>query len=299
MLRTALYTTLYPSALQYLRPWYESVRAQSEHRFDLCISLDGISVYEAEQAVGRGIPARWITSGSCESPSSIRNKALTWLEHEYDYVILADADDVLDESRLESAVQALEVHDVVGCALRLIDKDGRDLGRVFKPSQSVTLDEILPRHNIFGLSNTAYRSGVLKSCLPIPRDCVVSDWLLATRAWCSGARFHFDFSPRMYYRQHDTNTAGVLLPFSEARVLNATNLVLKHYSFVLSTPAPLPADKRKEIEVASVRAQQFSDSVKTSAQLLTEYVTALNGLEPTYVWWWCVAHSELERIWKN
>jgi hypothetical protein len=297
-MKTALYTTFYRAASNYLAAWYESVRAQSDQNFDIWISLDDISVREAEECVGCPISAVWLKGGPGNSPAVIRSQALQMLVREYDCIVLTDADDVLGERRIEAANRAIESRDVVGCALRLIDQRGRDLDRVFAPDPCAQLEELLSIHNVFGLSNTAYCARTLERCLPIPQECVLSDWYLATRAWCAGARLGFDRVPHMYYRQHGSNTAGVLSPFSEARILKATELVLAHYDFVLAVPGA-PANKRKKIKAAQRRAQLFYRSIKDSPGRLAVYTRALNALEPKYVWWWCVANSELEQLWKN
>ena len=296
---TALYTTFYPGVEKFLQPWFRSVVGQSDRNFDLWIGLDSMSPEDATEAIGSSIEARWIVNAPGSSPAAIRDHAFRQLTEEYEALILVDADDVLDATRVEAARRALERQEVVGCALRLIDEEGADLGRVFSPAPAARPESQLARHNVFGLSNTAYRSDMLKACLPIPEGCILIDWLLATRAWALGARMDFDVTPRMYYRQYGGNTAGVLTPFSASQVLKASCRVLGHYDCLLDSGWPLPPRFREEIAAARARARQFYGAVTGSRQRLEEYVTALNRLEPQHVWWWCVAHSDLENLWKN
>ncbi len=298
-MRTALYTTFYPAAARYFVPWYDSVCSQTDHEFDLWIGLDAISRREAEEYLGRTIPALWMQNDCGGSPADMRNKAFDLLSREYDQIVLTDADDVLERTRVEAAQRELAVNEIAGCALRMIDKEGRDLKRIFTPDENSSIDEILPRHNVFGLSNSAYRAELLARCLPVPPDCILIDWLLATRAWSLGARLSFDYVPRMYYRQYEANTAGVLPPFSESQVAISTTRVLTHYSYLLDSDWPLPPKYRKEIEEAQAEAQEFHDAMTSSPRRLTQYVAALNSLQPKYVWWWCVANSALEKLWKN
>jgi hypothetical protein len=272
---------------------------QTDNEFDLWIGLDAITRREAEKYLGRSISANWMQNDSGGSRSDMRNKAFSLLTKEYDQIVLTDADDVLERTRIAAARQELAVSEAVGCALRIIDKRGRDLNRVFTPDEKSSIDAILPRHNVFGLSNSSYRAELLARCLPIPQDCVLIDWLLATRAWALGARLSFDYVPRMYYRQHEANTAGVLPPFSELQVAVSAARVLTHYSYLLRSDWLLPSRCRKEIEIAEIEVQEFHRTITDSPQRLTEYVAALNKLEPKYVWWWCVANSALEQIWKN
>ena len=74
-----------------------------------------------------------------------------------------------------------------------------------------------PRNNVFGLSNSAFRSDLLRRCLPIPADAVLVDWFLATRAWLMGARMAFDPEVEMDYRQYGGNMARVGPPFDLRR----------------------------------------------------------------------------------
>jgi hypothetical protein len=298
-MKAALYTTFYRAAAMYFAPWYKSVRSQSDRSFDLWIGLDDISACEAQEHTGCGLSASWVENDLDRSPASIRNKAFRMLSEQYAYIILADADDVLEQHRIESAKRALENYDVVACALRLIDQNGRDLNRVFMPNPSVELDEMLPKQNVFGLSNSAYCAETLKRCLPIPHDSVLSDWFLATGAWCGGARLYFDDIPQMRYRQHPSNTAQIMLPFSAPQVLSATKLVLTHYSHVLSAPWSASSEKIEKIRTARMRAEHFYEAIASSPDCLAEYVSALNKLKPRYVWWWCVANPDLEILWTN
>ena len=297
--RLALYSTLYPGAEPFASDWYASVCRQTDSDFDLVIGLDELSAEDAQRALGFPVEARWMKAKPGSTPAQIRNRAFEKLSQEYDCLVLVDADDLLETTRVEAARSSLAHFDVAGCALQLMDQAGRDLGLVFSPPAQVPPEEMLVRHNVFGLSNSAYRSEVMRSCLPIPADCVLIDWLLASRAWAGGARFGFDATPRMRYRQYSANTAGVVGPFSETQVLLAATRVLDHYRLLLQPGWFLPAERRAELQQASERARIFHDQMTVSVERRREYVHALNELERQYVWWWSVAHPDLESIWKN
>jgi hypothetical protein len=170
---------------------------------------------------------------------------------------------------------------------------------VFGPPPGACIQTILPRYNIFGMSNTAYRTGVLTQCLPIPPDCVLIDWLLVTRAWARGASLYFDPAPDMAYRQYGANVARVLPPFTEQQVLEATGRVVNHYRQVLSGNHSIPGEKLALLREARDRAEVFQEAITKSAHTLREYVQALNSISPQYIWWWCVAHPDLEAIWTS
>jgi hypothetical protein len=297
--RLAVYTTVYPGVEPYLAVWHESVRNQIDGDFDLYISLDSVSPDELMNAIGREAGATLITAAAGSTPAQIRSAALEALVDEYDAIILVDSDDVLDPLRVSSARAATETFDLAGCALRLIDEAGHDLGRTFGPASSSSYDVLLARHNIFGLSNSAYRADILRRCLPIPADCVLIDWLLATRALAAGASLTFDFTPRMAYRRYARNVTPLLPPFLPEDILRATQLVLAHYRTVLSDGLAEGARYWSRIKLAYRRAALFEHSITNDDQKLERYVCALNALDPVYVWWWCVANRKLEEIWTN
>src|SRR5206468_2366388 len=138
--------------------------------------------------------------------------------------------------RVAAAERALDGADVDVCALELIDAAGRDLALAFVPEPAVIERERLAWRNVVGLSNSAYRTEVLRRCLPIPPECRAVDWLLAARARDQGARFHVDPAPRMRYRQHAQNAAPVLPPLDAAALERGVAAVLEHQRLLLETP---------------------------------------------------------------
>jgi len=298
--RLAVYTTVYPGVEPYLGDWYQSVQRQSDNDFDLYIGVDSLRPEEITEAIGVVPHAMLLTYEAGTTFAQIRTTALEKLVDAYDAIVLVDSDDLLHPSRVAAAREALETHDLMGCALRLIDEQGKDLGLTFGPACEVDYDSLLPRYNVFGLSNTAYRAHTLRRCLPIPEDCILIDWLLATRAWAIGASLGFDTTARMSYRQHANNTANVLPPFTARHILRAAQLVLEHYRLLITTNqlrGLVPHEVM--LESAFSRAKRFQQAITAKVDKLERYVEELNKLTPKYVWWWCVAHPELEELWKN
>ncbi|HEY7877981.1 MAG TPA: hypothetical protein VIC55_07140 [Gemmatimonadaceae bacterium] len=298
--RLALYTTVYPAVEPYLAEWYASVRAQSDGGFDIWVGVDAMTPERVIAAMGAPADANieWVIAHPGDSPARIRHDALSAIAERYDGVVLVDSDDVLEPARVAAAREALRRYDVSACALRIMDGQGRDTGIVFATPCDTDPATLLPRWNVFGLSNTAYRCGILKQCLPIPDDCDLPDWLLATRAWCAGATLAFDRTPHMRYRQYDANVARVLTPFSSSDVQRATERVLSHYRAVLADLDRIPGPLRRQLGAAREDARAFHRAIVESPNLLSRYVDALNALPPRYMWWWCVANPELEDVWK-
>jgi hypothetical protein len=298
--RLALYTTVYPAVERHLAAWWRSVRAQTDTNVELWIGVDGMEPEQVLRAMGDSPVATWVVGEPGDTPAHIRATAMAgMLEAGCHGVIFTDSDDTLHPSRVAVAREALRMHDVYACALGIMDERGTELGLTFGPSAGEDAAALLPRYNVFGLSNTAYRAEALRACLPVPDDCALPDWLLATRAYAIGASLHFDPVPRMMYRQYDSNVARVLTPFSELDVRRATERVLNHYRCVLQVPGAPAEPLRTELDAARARAEEFHGAIIRSADVLRTYVNALNRLHPRYVWWWCVAHPELEDVWRN
>jgi hypothetical protein len=183
--------------------------------------------------------------------------------------------------------------------MKIIDERGADLGISFHMPSDSNIASLLPRFNIFGMSNTCYSSEILKTCLPFPIDCVLLDWFVATRAWAHEAHMYFDPVQRMSYRQHLSNTARVIPPFTQERIIKSTNLVLKHYTLVLNNIPELPDSKRILVETAQKYVESFNNSITQSPVIIQDYIRRLNKLPPNHIWWSCVAHPGLEAVWKN
>lgn len=297
--RLAVYTTVYPGVEPYLGDWYRSILSQSDSDFDLWVGVDSLGLDQFSAALGREPEDVNLIIHRHSSPAQIRENAIESLVQSYDAVVFVDSDDLLYPTRVAAVRAALQEHDLIGCALKIIDTQGQELGLTFAPPPGQAIASLLPCYNVFGLSNTAYRTEVLRRCLPIPADCVCIDWLLATRAWALGAGMHFDRVPQMAYRQHGANTARVLLPFTAEQVMGAASRVCNHYVCLLAAGWPLPTAHRQVIEAARERAERFHGSISQSPDRLNRYVEALNQLTPEYIWWWCVAHPNLEEIWEN
>jgi hypothetical protein len=297
--RLALYTTFYPNVEGYLSAWYDSVLKQTDTEFDVWIGLDGIPVKTATSFIGEDFPVNWVSAAQGDTPVQIRQKAIEDIVKRYPAVIFVDSDDLLESTRVEAARKSLESNDVSGCAMRLIDENNTDLSIIFRLPDEIDIDALLPGNNVFGMSNTAYRSELLSRCLPVPAQCVLMDWFLITRAWALGVSFDFDSTPRMAYRQHPSNITRVLPPFTPEQVFSSTELVINHHALVLNNIPELQDQYRIAVESASKYVLYFYKTIVGSTDILKEYVKALNQLQLSHIWWECVAHPRLEYIWRT
>ena len=258
----ALYTTIYPGVESFLQTWYGSVCAQTDPDYQLWIGLDAIAVDAVKDLIGADPNANWVSGAPGETPAQVRHRALGQISEVCDGVVLVDSDDILHPSRVAAARVALRTSELTGCALRLVDQNGDDLGLTMQLPPRTGPEDVLPRNNVFGFSNSAFRSDLLRRCLPIPADTVLVDWLLATRAWLFGARLTFDSAVRMDYRQHGANMARTLSPYSAEQVVQDTDRVRHHFRILCTSPmAGVVAERFASVERVAIDIETFYEQV--------------------------------------
>jgi hypothetical protein len=282
----------------FLQQWYASVRDQTDQDYQLWIGLDAIAVDTVKDAMGADPNAIWVSGASGDTPAQVRQRALGPISEACDGVVLVDSDDILHPSRVAAARVALRTGDLAGCALRLVDQHGCDLGLRMQLPPQAGPEDVLPRNNVFGLSNSAFRSDLLRRCLPIPADAVLVDWFLATRAWLFGAKLTFDSAVRMDYRQHGANTARAMSPYSAEQVVQDTDRVRHHFQILrASAMASVVAARFISVERVATDVETFYEQVVRQPIRLEQYVHALNNLELPPLWWTSVAHPLLKQMW--
>lgn len=296
----AVYTTVYPGVEPYLVDWYGSLRRQIDQAFQLWIGVDQLTIHEVVKALGESPDAIWVTAEDGDSPAQVRQRALARIAEDCRAVVLVDSDDMLHPERVSAARRALSFSPVTACALQLMDVRGADLrARLTLPTGSV-VEDVLPRRNIFGLSNTAYTSEALDQCLPIPSEAALVDWFLITRAWLRGIPISFDTRALMGYRQYGANTAQVLPPFTAERVRRDTALVVRHIELIESASSAddLP-ERTAAVQQMAADVGRFQRNVLGAPSRLATYVTELNLLDVEPLWWSSVAHPALRDLWRH
>ena len=160
-MRLAVYTTIYPAVQPYLNDWFRSLCEQTDQDFDLWVGLDGLTSASVQHHLGTEVKATWMVASPGATPAEIRDQALTRTAESYSGVVLVDSDDRMHPTRVDAAKRSLETDDLNGCALSFIDGQGAPLGRNFCLPAHVAPDELFPRQNVFGFSNSAIRSQLL------------------------------------------------------------------------------------------------------------------------------------------
>jgi hypothetical protein len=317
--KLALYTTIYPGVETFLAGWYASVLEQTDQDFELWIGLDLVEPATALRHMGApaGAPAAaaqataapatatpagaahpvWFESPPGATIAQVRQLAWEQLVDRCDAVVLVDSDDLLLPSRVATAREMLRDYDLAGCALDLVDESGASLGLSFD-RPPLPPEQVLPRHNLFGLSNSAYRSDLLRRCLPVPAQAELVDWYIATRAWLLGARMAFGPRVEMKYRQHGANMVQVAPPFDGHRIAKDTTRVRHHLRLVLTHGRDGARPSRlTELMRAAADVDTFYERVVLQPAALARYVEAVNALDMPPLWWSGVAHRSLQHMW--
>ncbi|CBH23619.1 conserved hypothetical protein [Salinibacter ruber M8] len=296
----ALYTTVHPGTRPFLGEWYESLRAQTDSGFELWIGIDDLDIQEARKAMGGRPGANWIQAGPGDTPAQVRERAWTELIPNADAVIMVDADDAMHPRRVECAREHISRCDVGACGLKLVDEEGNSIGHAMPPPEYDTPKDVLPHHNIFGLSNTVYRTQALEKGLPLPKSITLIDWYLATQAWLRGGDLSLDRTVRMSYRQHGGSTLSLLPPFTAENVRRTSEAVVGHFSAVAcSLPSKPHPERLSAFRKAYEDLRQFKKQVLDNDERLEEYTSTLNQRPPLLLWWGCVAYPELDHFWNK
>ncbi|MGO9952133.1 MAG: hypothetical protein ACLPN1_07965 [Dissulfurispiraceae bacterium] len=294
----SLYTTIYPGVEPFLSDWYRSLREQTDHDFTLWIGLDALTVKAAIEAIGEDPDASWVPAAPGDTPAQVRQRALERLVETCDGVVMVDSDDILHSTRIASARESLKTSDLTGCALRLVDRSGEDMGLALRLPRHANPEDVLPKNNVFGLSNSAFRSDLLRRCLPIPADVELVDWYLATQAWLLGAKLAFDDVVRMDYRQHSTNMVQVRPPFGPQQIISDCERVQRHLKAVRAAPLNgAIAHRLATLNEMASDVEEFRRNVVLNPTQLERYTVALNDLNVAPLWWSCVAHPSLKHMW--
>jgi hypothetical protein len=294
----AVYTTVYPGVERYLVDWFRSLRQQTDQDFQLWIGSDMLACEPIQKMLEGNLDARWVVAPSGATAAEVRQHVLAQVVETCSAVVLVDSDDLLHPTRVAAARTGLDDSELAGCALCLIDQQGKQLGLTYNLPDKLGPDDVFPHNNVYGFSNSAFRSELLKKCLPIPPAAVLVDWFLATRAWLLGARLAFDRVPRMDYRQHAVNTARVRFPVDPDQVDSDTSLVRQHFQLVLAELTPeFKVDRVAAVRRAAAEVDAFHQSIVLHAGRLDDYARALNDLHPAPLWWSSVANPLLRHLW--
>jgi glycosyltransferase involved in cell wall biosynthesis len=142
-------------------------------------------------------------------------------------VALLDADDVMEPHRLAEQVKFLRDHPdvaVVGCQLRIIDHDGREIGMRTYPTDHDTILRAMPSYNAIPQPGVMGRKVALQAVGGYEFEFPAEDYDLWSRMLRAGYRFANHPDPLIRYR-----TTGASKSDKLRRLIRLTGVVKRRY----------------------------------------------------------------------
>lgn len=189
---------------KYLRAQIDSILDQLDVGDELIISDDGSTDDTLNVAESFHDPRIRVLRRCC-APSLIMNVENALRHVTGDYIFLADQDDVWCEGRLATMVSELKSHDLVVCDCFVTDSELNNI----HPSLFVLqgsgpgLFKNFFKNSYVGCC-MAFKTSVLESVLPFPRDIPMHDWWIGLVGECFHDPFFLE-TPLLYYRRHGGN----------------------------------------------------------------------------------------------
>ncbi|MDP4816741.1 MAG: glycosyltransferase family 2 protein, partial [Pontimonas sp.] len=208
---------------KYLRDQLQSILDQTRPPDEIVISDDGSTdstleiIEEFASSSGGPQPPVWRVETRAKPLGVSGNFASALAKARWEFIALADQDDVWEPERLEKGLS--HFHDgvlLVHSDATLIDASGRPTGTLMSALRLTSterrnllsgraLDALLRRNVVTG-ATTMIRSSLLEHALPIPEGWVHDEWLALVAAAQGGVVYHQD--PLIRYRQHGNNEIG-------------------------------------------------------------------------------------------
>ena len=104
-------------------------------------------------------------------------------KNKYDYVIFADADDVIDQDRVKLTIEYLQKNTIIVNDFNLIDENNNKLIKNYLSNRIKNHEKIysgaIKHHNFMGLTNTAVRLNCIDlNIIPKNPNILAYDWFL-------------------------------------------------------------------------------------------------------------------------
>jgi len=221
----AVLTVIFPEIKVFFSEFAQSLRNQSDQDFHLIIVNDKCCLSDFDLS---GFQYSILQHGE----SIAKNREILIYEaikQKFDWIIFADADDWFESNRIEVIRGLIPNYDVIANEIVpfndihfLENKFEKILGKFC----SIDLNFIRDK-NLFGLSNTAFRTHFLEN-IDIPVEIIAVDWYLVTKAMQAGARSCFTAETKTYYRQWDKNIIGID-KVSEKEIKTGVKVKYLHY----------------------------------------------------------------------
>lgn len=217
----------FPAIEKFLNDFSIGLSKQTDNEFDLLIINDNLETPQLENIIADTV----CISAHKKTPIENREFIIEYaIEHNYEYLIFADCDDIPCENRIGTIKKYLNVYDAVVHNMSVINKSGDIITQEFINFRKkyIEISDIL-KSNFVGLGNSGFRVTYLKNSLPIPSKCFAVDWWLGLNVLFSGGRMGYINQCLTLYRQYDNNMANVI-EYDESDLFKEYSLKKKIYS---------------------------------------------------------------------
>jgi len=210
--KIAFLTTIFPTEVDYINDFFDSLSSQTLQNFDVIALNDGYLEFNKIKEKYPSLNIIEIPSAG-NIPKNRQALILFCKKNNYDIAIFGDIDDFFSKDRVEKSVKALKKVDIV-----VNDITSIRAGKIIEKQiyahrlcdkQSISVDFIKEK-NIFGLSNTAVNLKKIPfEVIRFPNDLLAVDWYFFTLLLLRGAQAKFIADTVTFYRQHNENTIGI------------------------------------------------------------------------------------------
>ena len=278
--KTALATVIYPGVEKYLRYFLNSVASQSHKEFDLIVCNNQMKLIND---ILEGYFLSFKIINVKESATLARVKLIEFLKkNKYDYVIFADADDVIDQDRVKLTIQYLQKNTIIVNDFNLIDENNNKLIKNYLSNRIKNNEKIYSRsikhHNFMGLTNTAVRLNCINlNIIPKNPNILAYDWFLWSKVLEKNNTGIFCSNIKTNYRIYNNNIASLSSKLDNNEIIKGIKAKLHHYK-ELSTD-------NKEFNCLHNKIEIMYKNLENNNWIL-KYKEFINRKNILFPFWW-------------
>lgn len=210
MNKIAFLTTVFPENEKFLKPFFNSLSAQTYKNFDLVIVNDNFKNLDFYKKLYSNL--NFIIVNSSNTPAKNREVGINFcIDHNYEVLVFGDSDDYFKDNRIEKLLEFLIKADVVVNDLSLCDDNGvyekNYLSNRLKNLDVIDLKFIKDK-NVFGMTNTAIKLKNIEK-VSFNRKIMAIDWYFFSSILKKGLIAIFTNETESFYRQHKNNISGL------------------------------------------------------------------------------------------
>jgi hypothetical protein len=279
-MKILLTTVIFEIIKNYLEDFFNSVNRQTYKDFDLLIFNDRINNINKLKIPKK---SQIIENVSNYNPIKIRKYLINYaIEKKYDILIFSDADDIMEESRLEKIV-GKHVHTKGNYGfyydnIFLLSKPTYDFFKGRMPKKVQLVDSIT-KYNFLGLGNTAINIKKTKTILSrmlVSNKIIAFDWYIYTYI-LSNRYSGICTNYKIFYRIHENNIAGNTNILDHKKLFKGIKVKKYHYG-ALKNLFPVFENYERKI----LKLEKFLSDKKNEKR----YIDIINKNFSHASFWW-------------